>query len=122
MPTQKFMAKTDVIAKPEIRDNRQDRAESTELGNSVPNVKHSPNNDTDENKKLRRRKLTVYERISFDLTNDQKCIKEVTLGKRIGFYKFRGDLGSGNFSQVKIAVHVLTKGGFCLLTIYIERH
>lgn len=44
--------------------------------------------------------------------NDQRCLKEVTLGKRVGFYRIRGDLGSGNFSQVKIAVNSLTRGEF----------
>lgn len=59
------------------------------------------------------RKLTPYERLSNDLTNDQKCLKEITLGKRIGFYRIRGELGSGNFSQVKMGIHALTKGIHC---------
>ena len=56
------------------------------------------------------RKLTPYERLSHDLNNDARCLKEVTLGKRIGFYRIRGELGSGNFSQVKLGIHALTKG------------
>ena len=53
---------------------------------------------------------TAYERLSYDLANDKRCQKEVTLGKRIGFYCLRGQLGCGNFSQVKLGIHVLTKG------------
>ena len=53
---------------------------------------------------------TPYERLSKDLSSDQKCLKEITLGKRIGFYRMRGELGSGNFSQVKLGIHALTKG------------
>lgn len=56
------------------------------------------------------RRLTAYERLSHDLSNDQRCLKEITLGKRIGFYRLRGELGSGNFSQVKMGIHSLTKG------------
>ena len=56
------------------------------------------------------KKQTVFERLSFDLSNNQKCLKEITLGKRIGFYRIRGELGSGNFSQVKMGIHALTKG------------
>ena len=54
--------------------------------------------------------MTTYERVSYDLANDKKCLKEITLGKRIGFYRIRGELGTGNFSQVKLGVHILTKG------------
>ncbi len=57
-------------------------------------------------------KLTPYERLSHDLGNDQKFLKEITLGKRIGFYRIRGELGTGNFSQVKMGIHSLTKGKF----------
>lgn len=58
----------------------------------------------------RERRLTAYERLSNDLSGDQKVLKEITLGKRIGFYRIRGELGSGNFSQVKMGIHALTKG------------
>ncbi|KAL8590478.1 Serine/threonine-protein kinase NIM1 [Nucella lapillus] len=55
------------------------------------------------------RRLTPFERLSQDLSQDQRVIKEITLGKRIGFYRMRGELGSGNFSQVKLGIHALTK-------------
>lgn len=66
------------------------------------------------------KKVTPYERLSQDLTNDPRVLKEITLGKRIGFYRIRGELGSGNFSQVKMGIHALTKGinfffGICLI-------
>ena len=56
------------------------------------------------------KKLSAFERLSNDLSNDQRVLKEITLGKRIGFYRIRGELGSGNFSQVKLGIHALTKG------------
>uniref|UniRef100_A0A8D8F3Q0 non-specific serine/threonine protein kinase n=1 Tax=Culex pipiens TaxID=7175 RepID=A0A8D8F3Q0_CULPI len=34
---------------------------------------------------------------------------QVALGRRIGLYRFCGDIGRGNFSRVKLAVHQLTK-------------
>ncbi|PSN44975.1 Serine/threonine-protein kinase NIM1 [Blattella germanica] len=52
---------------------------------------------------------TPYQRLLHALHNDQRWLTEVNLGKRVGFYRFRGDLGSGNFSQVKMAIHQLTK-------------
>lgn len=34
----------------------------------------------------------------------------MALGRRIGFYRIKSDLGAGNFSKVKLATHQLTKG------------
>ncbi len=56
------------------------------------------------------RKLTAYEKLTTELNNDARVLKEITLGKRIAFYRIRGELGSGNFSQVKMGIHALTKG------------
>ncbi|KAM4709863.1 serine/threonine-protein kinase NIM1 [Discoglossus pictus] len=55
------------------------------------------------------RKLTPFEKLTQDMSRDEKTVKELTLGKRIGFYRLRGEIGSGNFSQVKLGIHVLTK-------------
>jgi serine/threonine-protein kinase NIM1 len=53
---------------------------------------------------------TPYQRVLHSLHHDQRWLTEVSLGKRVGFYRFQGELGSGNFSQVKMAIHQLTKG------------
>ncbi|XP_037091143.1 serine/threonine-protein kinase NIM1-like [Pollicipes pollicipes] len=52
--------------------------------------------------------VTPYSRLISQLRNDERLMKEMTLGKRVGFYRFYGDLGTGNFSQVKLGVHQLT--------------
>lgn len=44
------------------------------------------------------------------MTDDERFQRDVTLGKRIGLYKFRGELGTGNFSRVKLAFHQLAHG------------
>lgn len=59
---------------------------------------------------LREKSLTPYERLTHDLEHDERYLKEITLGKRIGFYRIRGELGSGNFCQVKMGIHSLTRG------------
>lgn len=51
-----------------------------------------------------------YERLKFELDHDQRVAQELTLGKRIGFYRIKGQLGTGNFSRVKLGVHLLTTG------------
>lgn len=58
----------------------------------------------------RQRRLTAFEKLTLDMSHDEKVVKELTLGKRIGFYRVRGEIGSGNFSNVKLGIHSLTKG------------
>ncbi|KAL1443429.1 hypothetical protein MTO96_007509 [Rhipicephalus appendiculatus] len=53
--------------------------------------------------------VSPYQRLLDALTNDIRWQKDVDLGRRVGFYRFRGELGTGNFSQVKVAVHCLVK-------------
>lgn len=56
--------------------------------------------------------MSPYERIVKCISQNDRWRRELTLGRRIGFYRIRGDLGSGNFSQVKVATHSLTGGEF----------
>ncbi|XP_020639231.3 serine/threonine-protein kinase NIM1 [Pogona vitticeps] len=62
-----------------------------------------------EDKQGRQHRLTPFEKLTLDMSQDEKVVKELTLGKRIGFYRIRGEIGSGNFSQVKLGIHSLTK-------------
>ncbi|XP_060092010.1 serine/threonine-protein kinase NIM1 [Heteronotia binoei] len=55
------------------------------------------------------RRLTPFEKLTQDMSQHQKVVKELTLGKRIGFYRIRGEIGTGNFSQVKLGIHSLIK-------------
>ncbi|XP_062455837.1 serine/threonine-protein kinase NIM1 [Rhea pennata] len=57
----------------------------------------------------REHRLTPFEKLTRDMSQNEKVVKELTLGKRIGFYRVRGEIGSGNFSQVKLGIHSLTK-------------
>ncbi len=56
------------------------------------------------------KRLTPMQKLTLEMCNDEETIKELTVGRRVGFYKVRGQIGSGNFSKVKLAVHALTKG------------
>ncbi|XP_059359458.1 serine/threonine-protein kinase NIM1-like [Carassius carassius] len=55
------------------------------------------------------RRLTPLEKLNLDMCQDEKMVKELTVGRRIGFYKIRGEIGCGNFSHVKLGIHALTK-------------
>ncbi|XP_018603673.2 serine/threonine-protein kinase NIM1-like [Scleropages formosus] len=54
-------------------------------------------------------RLTPLEQLHLDMRQDEKTVRELTVGRRVGFYKVRGEIGCGNFSRVKLGIHVLTK-------------
>ncbi|XP_003974911.1 serine/threonine-protein kinase NIM1 [Takifugu rubripes] len=64
-------------------------------------------NTDDEGASVRR--LTPLERLNLDMCQDERVVRELTVGRRIGFYKIRGEIGCGNFSHVKLGIHALTK-------------
>uniref|UniRef100_A0A1B6D2N7 non-specific serine/threonine protein kinase n=1 Tax=Clastoptera arizonana TaxID=38151 RepID=A0A1B6D2N7_9HEMI len=51
----------------------------------------------------------IYQRSIHSLHNDHKWQQETSLGKRVGMYRLQGEIGRGNFSYVKMAIHELTK-------------
>ncbi|KAM4745239.1 serine/threonine-protein kinase NIM1 isoform 1-T2 [Anableps anableps] len=55
------------------------------------------------------RRLTPLERLNLDMCQDERVVRELTVGRRIAFYKIRGEIGCGNFSHVKLGIHALTK-------------
>jgi len=50
---------------------------------------------------------TPYDILQTELKQTQKIVQEVKDGKRIGYYKLRGVLGKGAFSEVKLGLHCL---------------
>ena len=55
-------------------------------------------------------RLTPLEKLTTDMCKDRNTIKDLIIGRRVGFYKVRGEIGVGTFSRVKLAFHALTKG------------
>ncbi|XP_068609092.1 serine/threonine-protein kinase NIM1 [Brachionichthys hirsutus] len=54
-------------------------------------------------------RLTPLQKLTLDMCKDENTIKELVIGRRVGFYKVRGEIGCGTFSRVKLAFHALTK-------------
>ncbi|KAF7222179.1 serine/threonine-protein kinase NIM1-like [Nothobranchius furzeri] len=52
---------------------------------------------------------TVFRKASYDMTHSERVMDDLTFGRRVGFYELRGEIGSGNFSQVRLGIHDLTK-------------
>ncbi|XP_044030069.1 serine/threonine-protein kinase NIM1 isoform X2 [Siniperca chuatsi] len=53
--------------------------------------------------------FTPLQKLTADMCKDEKTIKELIIGRRVGFYKVRGEIGCGTFSRVKLAFHALTR-------------
>uniref|UniRef100_A0A672IJ35 non-specific serine/threonine protein kinase n=1 Tax=Salarias fasciatus TaxID=181472 RepID=A0A672IJ35_SALFA len=58
---------------------------------------------------VERMRHSPFERVVYDMAHNEKIINELTVGRRVGFYELRGEIGQGNFSTVKLGIHALTK-------------
>jgi hypothetical protein len=70
---------------------------------SAPNVYVSFAKDEKKN-------LTPYEKLLYDSEYDPRIRAEENAERRIGFYRLYKDIGLGNFSRVKLGVHILARG------------
>ncbi|KAJ7993132.1 hypothetical protein DPEC_G00269240 [Dallia pectoralis] len=55
-----------------------------------------------------RMRQTPFERVLYDMNHDQRVIDDLTMGRRTSFYELRGEIGCGNFSQVRLGIHALS--------------
>jgi hypothetical protein len=53
---------------------------------------------------------TNFEKLVDNIKNNPAYRKEIALERLIGFYRIGSEIGIGNFSQVKLGLHLLTKG------------
>lgn len=60
---------------------------------------------------------TAFGKALYDLSHSERVLDDLTCGRRVGFYELRGEIGSGNFSQVRLGIHDLTKGEI-LVTLF----
>lgn len=81
---------------------------STKLSLSLYSLSESTCNDNQETDTAV--PLTPLQKLTTDMCKDEKTIKELIIGRRVGFYKVRSEIGYGTFSRVKLAFHALTKG------------
>ncbi|XP_034005684.1 serine/threonine-protein kinase NIM1 [Trematomus bernacchii] len=56
-----------------------------------------------------RMRQSSFERVVYDMAHNEKVVNELMLGRRVGFYELRGEIGQGNFSTVRLGIHALTK-------------
>ena len=63
---------------------------------------------------------SVFERAVYDLKHSERVMDELTFGRRVALYELRGEIGSGNFSQVRLGIHDLTNGETSSDTHYVS--
>ncbi|KAM6919325.1 serine/threonine-protein kinase NIM1-like [Xenentodon cancila] len=61
---------------------------------------------TEEEEAMQR---TTLGKALYDLTHSDRVMNDLIFGRRVGLYELRGEIGSGNFSQVRLGIHDLTK-------------
>lgn len=71
--------------------------------------------------KHEKKHLTAYEKLLYDSQHDMRFKAEEKAGRRIGFYRIRGDIGLGNFSRVKLGIHLLAKGNESINNLYVVK-
>lgn len=64
-------------------------------------------NTTEEQEAMRR---TAFGKAFYDMSHSERVMDDLTFGRRVGLYELRGQIGCGNFSQVRLGIHDLTKG------------
>ncbi|RNA29688.1 Serine threonine- kinase NIM1 [Brachionus plicatilis] len=52
---------------------------------------------------------TKYEKLVDNIKNNPEYKREILLNKLVGFYRIGSEIGIGNFSKVKLGLHLLTK-------------
>ncbi|XP_036375153.1 serine/threonine-protein kinase NIM1 [Megalops cyprinoides] len=50
-----------------------------------------------------------FEKVIYDMAHSETVANDITLGRRAGLYELRGEIGTGNFSQVRLGVHILIR-------------
>jgi len=99
-------------------ERRQPRGKSMDRGlNTAKQSAHSMNSLSSESSSRMSSVATpspppkdasVYEKLSWCHQYDTKSKEDVAMNRRVGFYKFKSEIGAGNFSKVKLAHHQLT--------------
>ncbi|XP_034386740.1 serine/threonine-protein kinase NIM1 [Cyclopterus lumpus] len=56
-----------------------------------------------------RMRQSPFERVVYDMAHNERTVNDLMLGRRVGFYELRGEIGQGNFSTVRLGIHALTK-------------
>lgn len=90
---------------------------SARIHHSVYSLTDSSDVGPEDEEAVEPLRLSPLQKLTTAMCKDEGTIKDLIIGRRVGFYKVRGEIGCGTFSRVKLAFHALTKGKTsCTLT------
>jgi serine/threonine-protein kinase NIM1 len=93
---------------------------NSERQNSVSTTSESNNTSELDKENSSSPFKSDFERLIYRLKNDPLYRKEIITDKLIGFYKIGNEIGTGNFSQVRLGLHLLTRGKTITLSICVK--
>ncbi|XP_027882683.1 serine/threonine-protein kinase NIM1 [Xiphophorus couchianus] len=99
--------KTRLWPKPKMSKNATD--DSTKVEKSASPLASAATSVIPQLTEAERVKQTPIERVIYDMAHNERIVRDLMLGRRVGFYELRGEVGQGNFSTVKLGIHALTK-------------
>ncbi|XP_035655136.1 serine/threonine-protein kinase NIM1-like [Oncorhynchus keta] len=92
------------------------RCGDPKVGGKEENVKENKENQlrfrgdaVEDVEEVKPERQSVFDKAVYDLAHTERVMNDLTFGRRVAFYELRGEIGCGNFSQVKLGFHDLTK-------------
>ncbi|CAB1324474.1 unnamed protein product [Coregonus sp. 'balchen'] len=103
--------RTQIQTSPKCKDKEDKKAKTSETSETAVDKlpKVLPARIILELTPEQRMRQTPFERMLYDMNHDQRVVNDLILGRRISFYELRGEIGCGNFSNVRLGIHALTK-------------
>ncbi|KAM3849426.1 serine/threonine-protein kinase NIM1 [Diretmus argenteus] len=97
------------LCRPKHKESRKPKAEASPVDRATkprPPVTICALPELTEAERMRQ---SPFDRVVYDMAHNKRVVNELMLGRRIGFYELRGEIGMGNFSHVRLGIHTLTK-------------
>ncbi|XP_041648115.1 serine/threonine-protein kinase NIM1 [Cheilinus undulatus] len=94
---------------PKQKPNKKSKDEAPKVEKAVRPQASTPSCTIPQLTEAERMRLSPFERVVYDMAHNERVVNDLMLGRRVGFYELRGEIGQGNFSTVRLGIHALTK-------------
>lgn len=95
---------------PKQKTGKNNKDEATKVGSTTKPLTSAGTCALPKLTESERERQSPFERVIYDMSHNEKICNDLMLGRRVGFYELRGEIGQGNFSTVRLGIHALTKG------------
>uniref|UniRef100_A0A3P8WVN2 Serine/threonine-protein kinase NIM1 n=1 Tax=Cynoglossus semilaevis TaxID=244447 RepID=A0A3P8WVN2_CYNSE len=94
---------------PKQKTGKNNKDEATKVGSTTKPLTSAGTCALPKLTESERERQSPFERVIYDMSHNEKICNDLMLGRRVGFYELRGEIGQGNFSTVRLGIHALTK-------------